>query len=337
MKLSRYMGLAVVMAVALSVAPTEAGQFPEPGAAPLEVEGKGVISAVTGACPAVVLTVSGIPVTLNAATVFPAGQSCLTLAPGQHVEVRGVLTLTAGALSVVATTIEVEDDDAEVEGEGRVTALTGTCPDLTLTVDGITVKTDALTKYVPPGLGASCDQIRIGTKVKVKAVPAAGGGYRARLIQIRGHRNFLEGESRITSVTGTCPDLTVFFGSIEVRMNAATQYRSGTCESLQPGVKAQVKGFRDDAGPITASLVHVKARHVEGRSTISRVSGTCPNLTLLVAGIRVVTNASTAFEHGTCSSLVPGTHVKVKGDMLTEDGSVIAEQIAIEGRPGGSR
>ena len=137
----------------------------------INVEGKGVITAVAGTCPAVVLTISGIPVTVDASTVFAVGQNCGQLAANQRVEVRGVLTVTGTTLSVVARMIDIEDG-TEGEGEGRVTALTGTCPDITLTVDGITVKADALTKYVPAGRGAACNLIRVGTKVKVKAVPA---------------------------------------------------------------------------------------------------------------------------------------------------------------------
>ena len=94
------------------------------GAAPLagtfqqlQVEGKATISAVTGTCPAVVLTIAGIPVTVDAGTTFPAGQSCGQLAANQLVEVRGMLTISGGALSVVATTIEIEDG-SEGEGEG---------------------------------------------------------------------------------------------------------------------------------------------------------------------------------------------------------------------------
>lgn len=337
MRMTRPGRLATVVAAVWLTCSTVAAAGPVPlgGTPQLEVEGKGVITAVAGTCPeGLVLTILGIPVTVNSSTVLPAGQSCLSLAVGQHVEVRGMLTITGGALSVVATTIEIEDEAKEVEGEGRVTALSGACPDLTLTVDGITVTADALTKYVPGGLGASCSAIKVGTKIKVKAVPAVAPatGFRARLIQIRGHRNFMEGESRITSVQGSCPDKTLFFGTIEVHVNAATIFHGGTCDSLEPGVKAFAKAFQDDGtGPITATVMYIKAKHVEGRSTVSSVTGTCPTLALVVGGHKVVTDANTLFEHGTCASVTVGTKVHVKGDMLTTDGSVIAEELEIDG------
>lgn len=313
------------------------GDSPLTGASSLlEVEGKGVISALTGACPSVVLTISGIPVTVNAATVFPFGQTCGQLAVNQRVEVKGTLTITGTTLSVVAKTIEIEDGN-EGEGEGRVTALTGTCPDITLTVDGITVKADALTRYVPAGRGAACSLIRVGTKVKVKAVPAPGGGFRARMIEIKGQRHFGEGESRITSVTGACPDLTIFFGEVSVLVNAATIFEGGTCADLQPGVRVHARGFRDDdATQNVATYVKFKSRHVEGRAVVTSVTGACPALAIVVGGVvRVVTDASTVFKGGPCAAIRTGVRIHVKGDMRTDDGSVIAEEVAIEDQPGG--
>lgn len=302
----------------------------------LHVEGKAVVTAVTGACPTVVLTIGGIPVTVNAATVFPAGQTCGQLAPNQLVEVRGMLTVSGGALSVVATMIEIEDG-TEGEGEGRVTAVTGTCPNLIITVDGLTVTADALTRYLPANRGAGCDQIRVGTKIKVKAVPAAGGGMRARHIEIRGHRHFGEGEGRITSVTGACPNATIYFGTAAVQVNPATDFVGGTCADLAPGVKVQARGFRDDDTTTNiASWVRFKSRRVEGRSVVTAVSGTCPALSFMVGGaVRVVTDASTRFDGGSCASIRVGVRVRVKGDLRTEDGQVIAEEVEVEGHPGG--
>lgn len=302
----------------------------------LEVEGKGVISLVSGTCPALVVTISGIPITVNAATVFPIGQSCGQLAANQLVEVRGTLTVNGGTLSVVAKAIEIEDGN-EGEGEGRVTAVSGTCPDLTITVDGITVKLDALTRYTPADRGASCALIKLGTKVRVKAVPAPGGGFRARTIQIKGQRTFGEGESRITSVSGACPDRTIFFGETGVAVNAATVYDGGTCADLAAGVQVQAKGFRDDdATQNVATYIKFKSRKVEGRSVVTKVTGTCPALSITLGGVvKVVTDANTVFKGGSCLMVRTGVKVRVKGDMKAEDGSVIAEELEIEDQPGG--
>lgn len=303
----------------------------------LQVEGKGTVTAVSGACPTVTLTILGIPVTVNASTTFPFGQSCGQLAANQLVEVRGTLTVTGTTLSVVATMIEIEDGQGEGEGEGRVTDVQGTCPNITIMVDGLTVKADALTKYVPEGRGAACEFIKVGTKIKVKAVPATGGGFRARMITIKGQRNFGEGEGRITSVTGTCPDVTIFFGSSTgVLVNKATVFVGGTCADLAAGVKVQAKGFRDDdATANVASWIRIKSKQLEGRITVSSVAGTCPNLTLSVGAVKVLTDASTVFKNGSCATIRTGIKVKVKVEMRNDDGSILAEEIEIEEQPGG--
>ncbi len=258
------------------------------------------------------------------------------LAVNQRVDVRGMLTISGGTLSVVATMIDIEDG-SEGEGEGRVTEVTGTCPNLTITVDGRTVTADALTRYLPANRGAGCDQIRVGTRIKVKAVPAAGGGFRARMIEIKGQRHFGEGEGRITSVTGVCPDVTMHLGTTPVQVNAATDFVGGTCADLAPGVQVQARGFRDDDQTTNvASWVRFKSRRVEGRSTVTAVSGTCPALTFTVGGVvRVVTDASTIFKGGSCERIRVGVRVRVRGDMQTEGGAVIAEEVEIEGHPGG--
>lgn len=313
-----------------------AGPLASSGSQQLQVEGKAVVSAVSGTCPAVTLTIAGIPVTVDAKTTFATGQSCGQLAPNQLVEVRGVLTITGTTLSVVATAIEIEDGQGEGEGEGRVTDVQGACPDITLTVDGITVKADALTRYVPSNRGASCAQVKVGTKVKVKAVPVAGGGFRAKSIEIKGQRNFGEGESRSTAVSGTCPNVTISFGRTDILINGATVFVGGTCADLAPGVKVHVKGFRDDdATANVASWVRIKSKLLEGRVTLSRITGTCPNLSLNVAGFTVLTDASTVFKGGSCANLRAGTKIKVKVEMRNDDGSILAEEIEIEDQPGG--
>ena len=299
----------------------------------LEVEGTGPITAVSGACPNVVLTIYGIPVTVNGGTTYGSTTTCAQLTEGTVVRVRGLVTIVGGVTSVVAVRISVEDDRV-VEGEGRVLAVSGSCPTLTISVDGITVVTDAQTVFLPP---SGCAEIRVGTKVRVRGVPVAGGAnFRALSVAVTGQRHMVEGEGRITAVAGGCPDVTVSIGEVRVLVNSATVYRGGTCAGLQPGVKIEARGYRDDGGPIVATIVEFRARHVEGEGSVTSLSGSCPNLQLTVQGIRVVTNASTRFEDGRCSSIAVGTRIEIKGDMMTADGSVIAEEVEIEGQSSGT-
>jgi hypothetical protein len=56
---------------------------------------------------------------------------------------------------------------------------------------------------------------------------------------------------------------------------------------------------------------------------IESVSGSCPTLTFQVDGRRIVTNAATRFERGSCSSLKEKNDVTVEGLQLA-NGSVTA-------------
>ena len=291
----------------------------------LEVEGTGPITAVSGGCPNVVLTIYGIPVTVTGGTIYGRNTTCAQLIEGTVVRVRGLVTSTGGMLSVQAVQISIEDDRV-VEGEGRVLAVEGTCPVLTISVDGITVVTDAQTVFLPP---SGCAEIRVGTKVRVRGVQVPGSpNFRALSVAITGQRHMVEGEGRITAVAGGCPDVTVSIGDVRVQVNSATAYRGGTCANLQPGVKIEARGYRDDGGPIVATFVEIKARHVEGEGMVQALTGSCPALQLTMQdGFRVVTNASTRYEEGRCEDIRVGSRLEIRGDMMTADGSIIAERI----------
>jgi hypothetical protein len=303
----------------------------------LEVEGTGPITAIVpsvAACPNVTLTIYDIPVTVNSGTIFQGSATCGSLTVGTIVRVRGLLSITGGVTRVTAVFIAV-DADNEVEGEGRVLSVSGTCPTLTLIVDGITVRTDNTTMFVP---STGCADIRLGTKIRVRAVAVAGSpAFRARRVQVTGQREFMEGEGRITSVTGTCPTKTIFIGSLEVHVDGTTTYRGGNCVDLQPGVKIEAHGQRDESGgPILATSVEIEARHIEGEGPVTAISGSCTaGLTMTLADrYHVTTNAGTRYVDGRCADIRLGTRLEVKGDMLAADGSIIAESVEVKGQSG---
>jgi Domain of unknown function (DUF5666) len=138
----------------------------------LEVEGTDVITSVTGVCPNVVLTVRGVPVTLNAATVFDSTAPCAVLAPGQRVHVRGTLTFTAAGLAVLATRIQLEDAGPRIEIGGVVASVSGACPALVITLQGIpgSIVTNAATEFTPR---AACSGITPGMEIEVEGTLTA--------------------------------------------------------------------------------------------------------------------------------------------------------------------
>lgn len=81
---------------------------------------------------------------------------------------------------LTATDVEVQNDKpAQAEVSGKVSAVSGSCPKLTLTVKGTTVLTDSATRF-----SAACASIKVGTKVEVGGTRQAGGSILATSIRL---------------------------------------------------------------------------------------------------------------------------------------------------------
>ena len=65
---------------------------------------------------------------------------------------------------------------------------------------------------------------------------------------------------------------------------------------------------------------------VELEGNLTGRSGTCPSISFSLSGTPVVTNSSTEFKDGSCSSLANGQRVEVKGTRQG-DGSVLARRV----------
>jgi hypothetical protein len=127
----------------------------------------GTITSRTGTAPQLTLFVSGKNIAVTALTdVARKGnpQKATAIATGQTVDVRGRSrsdgVVIAGTINILA--------DAPGGGfwmEGTVTAATGSCPSLRLTVTGYGVDTDAQTVFQTP-----CGQLAVGDKVEVVGV-----------------------------------------------------------------------------------------------------------------------------------------------------------------------
>lgn len=241
----------------------------------LTVEGTDTITAVSGVCPALTITVRGVPVSLTAVTTFGAGLACASLAAGTSVKVTGLLTVTDKGFAVTAIRLEPgtstpttggSDDDGEAgagsggskkqRGEGTIGAITGSCPTLTLVITGTRVRTTAATSYV----NGNCETLRPGTKVKIDAVLSPGGEATAETIEIlRTPGRPVSGDGRVSHVTGTCPEVTLNVQGVTVLVTATTVFTAGTCESLQPGSHIDVTGDYDGT-QVTATEVKVRGR-----------------------------------------------------------------------------
>jgi hypothetical protein len=139
----------------------------------------GAIQAVSGKCPALQMTIAGRSVSTTASTEFK-DTTCAKLAVGQMAEVKGTLQPDG---SVVATRIEGQDRDNEDNDEGEVsgpiTASTGTCPALTLTVGTTIVKTSTATLFHD----GACSALRVGTIVEAKGARQSDGSLLASRLE----------------------------------------------------------------------------------------------------------------------------------------------------------
>lgn len=147
---------------------------PNPGPSNPTVELKGIVSGRSGNCNTLTFAVGTVPVSTTDATRFEDG-TCRDIQDGVRVEVKGSRG-TNGI--VVAASVEIEDDDEDdddddngVELEGTLTAKTGTCPVVTLTVGTRQATANAQTRYED----VTCQTLSVPSRVEVKATRQANG------------------------------------------------------------------------------------------------------------------------------------------------------------------
>lgn len=145
------------------------------------VEVSGTVSGKTGTCPAISFMLGTTQVTTNASTKFDES-ACTSIANGDKAEVKGTKQSNG---SVLASSVEVDDDDeneqagAEVEIKGTLTAKSGTCPAVTLTVGSTTVTTNASTSFED----TSCTALAVKDSVEIKASKQTNGSLLAKKVE----------------------------------------------------------------------------------------------------------------------------------------------------------
>lgn len=242
--------------------------------------------------------------------------------------------------------------------EGNITAIPPTTAAGSFTVDGQTVQTNASTDIDEGGTTETFAALKVGTHVHVSGNPTSGGGFLATRVEIQGpesQQTTVTGA--IKSVSGTAPNLTLVVGTTTVVTNADTQIgnddngdsirisddngSNSEFSLLQVNVNVTVNGTTQANGSVLAQHISFVTTEVSG--LITSVSGTAPDLTLVVGTTTVHTNANTQIGSGDntdslqprddgssngFSQLVVGVDVKVDG-ISESDGSVIAQQISL--------
>lgn len=130
----------------------------------------------------------------------------------------------------------------------------------------------------------------------------------------------------LTDLAGACPDRTFRIGSRAIAVNGSTIFVRTSCAELTDRSTVEIRALRRPDGTLLATMVRLEDRpgdddeEAEVRGRVSGLSGSCPDLRFTVAGKTIVTNGSTEFLRGACTSLSSTSIVQVEG---TADGSTI--------------
>jgi hypothetical protein len=134
---------------------------------------QGVLTAIGGTKPALMLTVGGTAVRTSAATEVQRRGDVQTLDAlkiGQTLHVVGVRQSNG---SIDARRIQIDDDSTggEFAIEGSLGGLKGTCPTVTFSVNGFSIATSAATVFE----GGTCSALKSGNKITVTGIKQADG------------------------------------------------------------------------------------------------------------------------------------------------------------------
>ncbi len=150
----------------------------EPNREPDRIEVLGSIQNPTGSCPNLTFSLGSDVIVTNAETRFRSN-GCGALSAGIFVEVKGARQADG---RILASEIEVEDEleeEREVEITGALSALSGTCPDVSFSVRQRVVRANGSTVFER----VSCAALRNGVAVEVKGAAQMDGSVLASRIK----------------------------------------------------------------------------------------------------------------------------------------------------------
>ena len=217
---------------------------------------EGRVVGFVGAKGADTLTVRGMTIKIQDATLIRHGHRHLTIADidvGDHVQARGSLsddkkTLTATEVKVENTGKDNDDDDDEDDEEENEVELKGTvsdlsnsndCPSRTFKIGTTTVRTNNHTRFDD----VTCNALASGNIVEVDGTKQSDGSILAELVELESGPNDVEGTiSGLTGTSSSCPNRSFTIGSTTVMTNNSTSYDEVACATLANGMKVEVEG-----------------------------------------------------------------------------------------------
>ena len=288
------------------------------------------------------LAVAGKIVKTDSSTRFEQGgaaKSFSDLLIGMRVHVEG----NATGSEIVASLIRIQNTNTwiPVEVNGAIDSFSGTATTFQFKIGSRQIKGDDLTVFFG---NSTFSMLKDGVRVEVKGQQRDGYIYAERLhVNDAGDDENDEDDGQddsasihgtLTAIGGAKPVLTLTVGGTSVRTSAETIVkRRGdvqTLDALKTGQTLHVIGVRQSNGSIDARRIDIDddapGGEFEIEGSLGGLKGSCPSLSFAVNGFSVLTNSSTVFEGGACSTLKSGDKVTVKG-LRQADGSVIATRV----------
>jgi hypothetical protein len=228
----------------------------------IPVEVNGVIDSFTGSTAMFQFKIGSRQVKGDDLTVFFGNSTFSMLKDGVRVEVKG--QQRDGYIYAERIHVNVDDNDGDDGGQddsasiqGVVTAISGTKPDLTLTVGGTVVRTSGSTDVQRRGDMQTLDALKVGQTLHVVGVRQSNSSIDARHIFIDDDAagGEFEIQGSIGGLKGTCPSLTFGINGFSIATNGSTVYNGGACATLKNGDKVTVNGVKQADGSVLAKAV----------------------------------------------------------------------------------
>lgn len=229
------------------------------------------------------------------------------LRPGDEVRVKG----TRDGSVVRAERI---DAAAYKTVGGIVSGLAGACPNLTFTLDGVAVSTEASTIYS----GSACGEVKNGEKRSVSG-PKTEGRFTARYVSSgesvsakdkEAEKSEKEKEKekeltltgKVSGLGGACPAVTFTVSGYTIKTDASTTFSSGAaCSDIKNDASIGLAGTKGADGKVAARYVSVSKSETKAESEItvtgvvSGLTGACPNVKFALDGKYATTTAATIY------------------------------------------
>lgn len=296
--------------------------------------------------------VNGIVFDTSNASVMMDGKggSKNDLKPGMVVKIRG--EFNQDGKTGLANSIDFRDN---LEGPVVLVDPLGTGD--AIVVLGQTVVVDSTTYFDdfpdPDGSGTVevtefMNKITQGNVVEVSGLVDTDGVIHASYISLKaetigsdGHE--IEVKGTITNINPV--DMRFTIGSLTIEYNNSTQFEHMSITDLSEGIYVEVKSTSppDNNNVLIASSIEIEGEdhdadegeRIEVEGFVSDVTGVVPDISFVVKGHNVQTNADTVVEKGNLTDIKPNTKVEVKGT-VDAYGVLVADNIEIKSADDGS-